>query len=219
MKVEKFKFKDFKDIILTNIKDKKVLFHCSPTAGLTELKPHTSFAYKKGTQPCIFASYHLNSVLFYGSKKHKGDLDGQYGICNEKGETFFNEAYNNALKQVYKGEKCYIYIVDQKNSNFEEGQTSYCAEVVDGTGNNVKLLKCYEVDDIYELMLEFEKCNFIHLNYFENYTEEQYYNILEHQKKLIRFYSKYPGSSQYEFCKELYPDAVAEIENENIVSL
>ena len=74
----------FKDKILTNIKEKKLLFHCSSVGGLTELRPNKSWAYKKGTQPCVFASYHLNSVLFYGSKKHKrklpqGVFDGRMG--------------------------------------------------------------------------------------------------------------------------------------------
>ncbi len=99
MKVEKFDFEKFKDKILTNIRDKKILFHCSPIGNLTELKPNKSWAYKKGTQPCVFASYHLNSVLFYGSKKHLGDLDGQYGLMNNNGEIFFYEAYEDALKK------------------------------------------------------------------------------------------------------------------------
>ena len=110
MKIEKFDFNKFKDVVLSNIKDKKLLFHCSPVAGLTELKPRTSYAYKKGMQPCIFASYHLNSILFYGSKKHRGDLDGQYGIMNENGEIFFYEAYEDSLRKVFDNEKCYIYI-------------------------------------------------------------------------------------------------------------
>ena len=219
MKIEKFDFEKFKDKILTNISEKTILFHCSPTGGLTELKPNKSWAYKKGTQPCVFASYHLNSVLFYGSKKHKGDLDGQYGLMNSNGEIFFYEAYEDSLKQVFDNEKCYIYIVDQKNSHFEENQTSYTAEVVDGTGNPVKLLKCYEVDNIYELMQEFQKHNLLHLFYYKDYGEREFDRILKHQKYLIKGYSQNPNSHYYQFCLDHYPKAVEELEKEKSLTI
>lgn len=214
MEIEKFKFEDFKDIVLSNIKDKKLLFHCSAVKGLTELKPRKSYSYKNGTQPCVFASYHLNSILFYGSPKNNRDLDGRYGVL-PNGETFFFEAYENALEKVNKGERCYIYIVDQKDSNFEEGQTSYPAEVVDGTGDNVKLVKCYEVDDIYDLMLKFYNHNFIHLSFYKDYDSKAHQVNLEYQKNLIKRYdvSNLPDEDRVkQFCLEHFKQAIDEIE-------
>ena len=217
MRIEKFEFEKFKNIILSNPKTKKLLFHCSPIPNLEELNPNLSSAYKHGTQKCVFASFHLHTILFYGSKKRFGNYDGAYGILNN-GEAFFNEAYKDALKRVYKGEKCYIYIVDQENPHFEEGQTTYPAEVVDGTGNSVKVIKCYEVDDIYELLLKFHNANLIHLRYFENYNEEGKKYVYDYQKKIIRWLTddEIINKSSYkaQFCYEHFPEAYAEIESE-----
>lgn len=219
MKTEKFKFEEFKDIVISNIRDKKLLFHCSPVKGLTELKPHKSYAYKNGTQPCVFASYHLNSILFYGSPKNNRDLDGRYGVL-PNGETFFLEAYENALKKVNKGQRCYVYIVDQENSKFEENQTSYPAEVVDGTGNNVKLTKCYEVDDIYELMLQFYNQNLMHLRFYKDYNEEEHEENLAYQKKLIKRYNIFnlPNEDRIkQFCLENFPEVIKNMEQTTLM--
>ena len=211
MKLEKFDFNQFKDIVLSNIEDKNLLFHCSPIAGLTELKANPSFAYKKGTQPCVFASYHLNSILFYGSKTHKGDLDGQYGINNDSGKTYFYEAYEDSLKKIYDKEKCYIYIVDKEHSHFEENQTSYSAEVVDGTGQNVKLLKCYEVENTYELMQEFQKYNLLNLFYYRDFGEKEHARILKHQIRLVDFYQNHQESYGWKFCLEHFSEAIDQL--------
>lgn len=214
MKTEKFNFEDFKDMVISNIKDKKLLFHCSSVKGLTELKPHKSYAYKNGMQPCVFASYHLNSILFYGSKKNNRDLDGRYGVL-PNGETYFLEAYENALEKVNKGEKCYIYIVDQANSKFEEEQTSYPAEVVDGTGNNVKLIKCYEVDDIYEMMMQFYNHNLIHIFFHKDYDDKLHQENMDYQIKLINQYDvlNLPDENNVkQFCLKNFAEAINKVQ-------
>ncbi len=210
MGIEKFDFEKFKDVVIPNIKDKKLLFHCSSVGGLAELKPSKSYVYKKGAKPCVFASYHLNSILFYGSKNNNRDLDGKYGVL-PNGETFFMEAYENSLEKVNRGEKCYIYIVDQENSNFEEGQTSYPAEVVDGTGNNIKLLKCYQVDDIYEMILKFYNYNLLHIWFYKDYDENLYQQILEYQQDLIKRYNVInlgDDNKLRRFCVKNFPEAI-----------
>lgn len=216
MKIEKFDFEKFKDIVISNIKDKKLLFHCSSIKGLSALKPNKSYAYKNGEKPCVFASYHLNSVLFYGSQKNNRDLDGRYGVF-PNGETFFLEAYENSLEKVNKGEKCYIYIVDQNDSNFQEGQTSYPAEVVDSTGKNVKLLKCYEIEDIYEIILQFYNYNLIHLWFYKDYDEKLHKQNLEYQKSLIKRYDvlNLPNDNRVrQFCIKNFAQAMKEVEEE-----
>ena len=221
MKIEKFNFEKFKDIVISNIKDKKLLFHCSSVGGLTELKPSKSYAYKNGMQPCVFASYHLNSILFYGSPKNNSDLDGMYGVF-PNGETFFMEAYENSLESINKGEKCYIYIVDQKNSKFEEGQTSYPAEVVDGTGNAVKLLKCYQVDDIYELMLKFYNYNLLHIWFYKDFDKNLHEKNLEYQKSLIKRYDIFNLPDKHpikEFCMQHFEGAVKDLKEQNPSSI
>jgi len=221
MEIEKFEFDKFKKVILSNVKDKKLLFHCSPMPGLTSLQPRLSAAYKNGTKKCVFASYHLHSILFYGSKKHNGDFDGRYGVTYDGKKAYFKEAYVDAIERVYKGEKCYIYIVDQQSSNFQEGQTSYPAEVVDGTGNDVKLVKCYEVEDIYDLMLQFEKEGLMIFKHFRDYTKEERLENTEYQKMILKridaFNPENSNKNIVKHCLQNYIDALKEIESEKVL--
>ena len=53
MKIEKFNFEKFKDKILSNARDKKILFHCSPIGGLTELNQINLGHTKKELNPAF----------------------------------------------------------------------------------------------------------------------------------------------------------------------
>ena len=179
------------------------IYHVSSTPNITVLEPRVSSHGKA----YVYGTTNLNLALLFGSKKSNGDFDGIYGTHDEK--PFFYEAYEDALKRRFQNEVCYIYEVDP--TSFEAGKTSFRSEVV--SEKPVKVIKCTEVKDLYQLLLKLIKKNKIE---FQKYSTNPEYlaKIEEHIKdRLMRFGVLDDKTTNiYKFCKEKFPTWFEECE-------
>ncbi len=191
--------------------EKQKLYHVSHTGGLTELTPHVS-THGVGY---VYATTNLILALLFGSDKSYGDLDGIYGTTTKqdgKSIPFFKECYKDALKKCFAGISCSIYIVDP--TNFEEGKTSFSAEVV--SEKPVKILKEIKVKDIYKELEKAIKNNEFAFTPYSNDPEykEEIYNHLKHRMILFGIHKQDPQSNMYRFCMDHFPDILKEVEKE-----
>lgn len=186
------------------------LYHISHIPDIKILQP------RKSTHgvPYVYATSYLELGLLFGSSKSHGDFDGLYGIKN--GKPFFYEAYPNALKRAFENEVCYIYEVDP--TTFEEGKTSFRAEVV--SEKPVKVLGCLKIDDLYSHLLSLINEGKIE---YEQYKEDsvEYVEMMKgHIKdRLVRFgILENKESDLYKFCNEKFSNIINELESEKSLS-
>ena len=72
------------------------LYHCSPTAGLTVLRPSVTKYFGKPRQVCLTAS--LPMALLYGIKH----FEYSYGYTRD-GRLYYEEYFPDALEELYRG--------------------------------------------------------------------------------------------------------------------
>lgn len=78
------------------------LYHCSPTPGLTVLKPSVTRYFGKPRQVCLTAC--LPMALMYGVKH----FEYTYGYTRE-GQIYYEEYCLNALEELYRGKGASLY--------------------------------------------------------------------------------------------------------------
>ena len=185
---------------------KEKLYHVSHIADLTVLEPRVS-THGKGY---VYATKNLVVALLFGSFKAMGDLDGMYGGGSQNKTPYFYEAFPCAFKRRFEETSCYIYEVDP--TDFEEGKTSYSAEVV--SEKPVKVLKCIKVEDLHKTLLDLAKSGKLDLKFY-NKSDEQYVKLIEEHLKdrIVRFgILEDKEAYQYKFCKSYYPHIIDELE-------
>ena len=183
------------------------VYHCSPVANLTELTPRVSTHGKS----YVYGTKNFALSLLFSSNKSMGDLDGNYGE-NLEGKPYFYEAYKGALKRRFENVMGYVYEVD--STYFQEGKTSFKAEVV--SEEPVKVLNCTKVDDVYATLLdliekgemEFKEWNAENADFVKRMDDHIYGRI-----KLFRIY-EYPQSNDYKFALDKFPHILKRVELE-----
>lgn len=78
------------------------LYHCSPTPGLTVLKPSVTKYFGKPEQVCLTAS--LPMALLYGIKH----FEYSYGYTRD-GRLYYEEYFPDALEELYRGKGASLY--------------------------------------------------------------------------------------------------------------
>lgn len=187
---------------------KEKLYHVSHVADLKVLEPRVSTHGKS----YVYATKDLTVALLFGSHKAMGDLDGPYGGgCNGR-KPYFYEAFPGAFKRRFEDTSCYIYEVDP--TFFEEGKTSYLAEVV--SEKPVKVLKCTKVEDLYQTLLKSAENGELDLRFY-NKENPKYVEVIEkHLKDRIVRYDILEDKEkcQYKFCTYHFPHIIKELEKE-----
>lgn len=123
-----------------------MLYHVSPIAGLTILQPHVSI-HEKGY---VYAIENMVTGLLFGAKMDDFDFIID---TDEKGKPDIYECYPNALKSVYQGKNCSVYLLD--NDGFQRNKTSWSAELV--CENEVRVIDEIKIDDLYKRLLDEER--------------------------------------------------------------
>ena len=186
---------------------KEKLYHVSHIPNLTILEPRVSTHGKN----YVYATANLTVALLFGSNKAMGDLDGPYGGgCNGR-KPYFYEGFPGAFKRRFEETSCYIYEVDP--TDFEEGKTSYGAEVV--SDKPVKVLNCTKVEDLYNTLLNLYKQGEFDLRFYEKDNSQYVNEINKHIKDRIIRYKVLENKEkyQYKFCTYYYSDILEELEN------
>lgn len=119
------------------------LYHCSPTAGLTVLRPGVSF----GKPKQVYLTSSLPMALLYGVKH----FEYTYGYTRE-GEFYYEEYFPHALEELYQGRAASLYTCAHR-ADMET--TPVPNEYV--TPNEVPVGSEQAVPDVLEALLEQER--------------------------------------------------------------
>lgn len=154
----------------------EILYHVSPTPGLTVLTPHASSHGKS----YVYAIDDLTTGLLFGAKKDDFDFllsTGGDGIPD------VYECYPSAFQQVYEGKNCSVYEVS--GDTFQRGMTSWEPELVSESA--VPVLREALVPDLYAALLEQEKQGSLRIHPY-SHTPEYRTLIASHvTDRMIRF--------------------------------
>lgn len=133
-----------------------MLYHVSPQSGLKTIKPHIS-THKKAY---VYAIENMVTGLLFGVKQD----DFDFIISTDDADVpVVYECYPEALKKVYQGKSCSVYMVDDKG--FQRGMTSWSPELV--CENEVKVISEIVVGDLYKRLLEEEQHGHLKLFRYE----------------------------------------------------
>jgi len=128
-----------------------MLYHVSPTPGLTVLTPHIS----SHGAAYVYAIDCLATALLFGAKKD--DFDFLLDV-NEAGVPELWECYPHAFETIYRGKACTVYEVEA--TGFQQGLTGWEPEWV--STEEVPVQRAYPVENLYEALFdEVEKSRLI----------------------------------------------------------
>lgn len=123
----------------------KLVYHCSPTAGIRVLEPNVTKYFGKPRQVCLTTS--LPMALFYGISH----FEYTYGYTKE-GAIYYMEYFPDALEKLYRGKAASLYRC-VRLPDMEE--TAIPNELV--TAVPVPVAEEMAVPDVWEALLEQER--------------------------------------------------------------
>lgn len=136
------------------------LYHASPTAGLTVLKPSVTAYFGKPRQVCLAALKPM--ALLYGIKH----FEYTYGYTRD-GDLYYEEYFPGALEELYRGKGASLY-----RCSWREGmeKTQIPNEYVSAA--EVPVEEEILVPDVYEALLEEERLGTIRIVRWPEVSEE-----------------------------------------------
>ncbi|WP_124100225.1 hypothetical protein [Ruminococcus sp. Marseille-P6503] len=189
----------------------KVLFHGSQIAGIESLLPVSSVHGKKVV--CLTSNEVLAAV--YSVKPVEAPYYWYpYGF-DQKGRVCYNEYYENALSDIYKGKSGYIYCCEKKPDivpleNIKDAFVSY---------KPCKIMSVEKLDDVYERLLEYIEQGRLVLKKFDNTNERQRSfaeKMIADEIKEHRLYEK-PENPYARFLRERFHEVwEKQCENKNL---
>ena len=153
-----------------------MLYHVSPKKGLKTIRPVTSTHGK----PYVYAVEDMVTGLLFGAKKDDFDL---MIYTDENRLPVVYECYPDALKEVYQGRSCSVYLLNDEG--FLRGVTSWEAELV--CESEVEVVGETTVDDLLGRLLEEERGGRLILHRYEH--SDEYRSIISDHivDRIIRF--------------------------------
>ena len=122
-----------------------MLYHVSPTPGLTVLKPSVTKYFGKPKQVCLTAS--LPMALMYGIRH----FEYAYGYTRD-GRIYYEEYFPNALEELYRGRSASLYLCARRE---DMEPTAIPNEFV--TGLEVPVEEEHPIPDVLAALLEQEQ--------------------------------------------------------------
>lgn len=119
-------------------------YHCSPTAGLTLLRPSKPPFSEKPSM--VYMTTLLPMALMYGIKNY----EYTYGYTRE-GQIYLDEYFPDALAVLYRGKSASIYLCNPEKT----APTRIPNEVV--SPEAVPVLREERIPDVYQALLEQER--------------------------------------------------------------
>lgn len=138
-----------------------VLYHGSPAAGLTVLRPSVTKFFGKPKQVCLTALKPM--ALLYGIRH----FEYAYGYTKNR-EIFYEEYFPGALEELYRGKAASLY-----RCSWREGMetTSIPNEYVSAA--EVPVEEEVPVPDVWEALLEQERLGALKIVRWRSLTEER----------------------------------------------
>lgn len=154
----------------------EVLYHVSPTPGLTVLTPRVSSHGKA----YVYAIDDLTTGLLFGAKKDDFDL---LIFTGGDGVPSVYECYPDAFQHIYAGKSCSVYEVS--GETFQRGMTSWEPELVSESA--VPVLREALVPDLYAALLEREKQGVLRVHPYSHSPEYRALIASHVTDRMIRF--------------------------------
>lgn len=152
-----------------------MLYHVSPTAGLTVLEPHVS----THGQPYVYAVENPVIGLLFGARHD----DFDFFISSDEHAPAIYECYPDAFRLKFQGKACSLYEIGEEG--FLRGMTSWSAELVNP--HEVPVLREIPVPDLHARLLEEAAAGNLIIHRYES-TAEYRQMISRHVvDRLIRF--------------------------------
>ena len=121
------------------------LYHVSPVAGLTVLKPSVTKYFGKPKQVCLTALKPM--ALLYGIRH----FEYTYGYTREK-ELYYEEYFPGALEELYRGKAASLY-----RCVWREGMETTPIPNEYVSAEEVPVVEETPIPDVYEALLEQER--------------------------------------------------------------
>lgn len=150
------------------------LYHCSPTTGLTVLRPSVTKYFGKPKQVCLTAS--LPMALLYGVKH----FEYTYGYTRE-GEIYYEEYFPHALEELYQGRVASLYTCALRE---DMERTRIPNEYV--TPREVPAEGETVIPDVYEALMEQERLGALRIVRWPDLSEAQRKWIEQAEADVIR---------------------------------
>lgn len=150
------------------------LYHCSPTPGLTVLRPGVTKYFGKPKQVCLTAS--LPMALLYGVKH----FEYTYGYTRE-GEIYYEEYFPHALEELYQGRVASLYTCALRE---DMERTRIPNEYV--TPREVPAEGETVIPDVYEALMEQERLGALRIVRWPDLSEAQRKWIEQAEADVIR---------------------------------
>ncbi len=180
------------------------LYHCSPTPGLTVLRPSVTKYFGKPKQVCLTSC--LPMALLYGIKHY----EYTYGYARER-QIYYQEYFPNALEELYRGQGASLYVC---SSRPDMETTQIPNEYV--TPNEVPVEEEIPVRDVCEALLEQERLGALKIVRWAEASEASRDWILKAEAETIleKNLLAQPDSPFARYMREKYPDSWALAEKE-----
>ena len=177
----------------------EVLYHVSPTPGLTVLKPSVTKYFGKPRQVCLTAS--LPMALMYGIRH----FEYAYGYTRD-GRIYYEEYFPNALEELYRGKAAFLY-------------TCYCRPYLERTAipheyvtpNEVPVDGELPIPDVCEALLEQERLGALKIVRWDEMDEGRRRWVVRAEADTIREHGllAQPDDPFARYMQEKYPKSWA----------
>ncbi len=180
----------------------EILYHCSPTAGLTALEPQETKYFGKPRQVCLTKLRPM--ALLYGIK----NFEYTYGF-NPEMRLSYEEYFPNALVELYRGKCASLYRCVQKP---DMTSTAIPYELVSAVPVRVK--EEILIPDILEALLEEEQRGNLRIIRYDQQTEKMRDWVRRTERDVILENHLLRQSSPFaRYMREKYPESWALAEN------
>ena len=149
------------------------LYHCSPAAGLTVLRPSETKYFGKPRQVCLTAS--LPMALMYGVKH----FEYTYGYTRER-QIYYEEYFPNALEEIYRGKAASLY-----RCAFRADMTATDIPNEYVTPDEVPVLEETVIPDVCEALLEQERLGALRIVRWADVSEDRRAWIVQAEMETI----------------------------------
>ena len=172
------------------------LYHVSPAAGLTVLKPSVTEYFGKPRQVCLTALKPM--ALLYGIR----NFEYTYGYTKER-ELFYEEYFPGALEELYGGKSASLYLC-----SWREGMetTQIPNEYV--SASEVAVEEEIPIPDVYGALLEEERLGTMRIVRWPELPEERRQWIVKAEMEVI-LENGLPGrdTAMARYMREKYPES------------
>lgn len=180
------------------------LYHASPTAGLTVLKPSVTAYFGKPRQVCLAALKPM--ALLYGIKH----FEYTYGYTRA-GELYYEEYFPGALEELYRGKSASLY-----RCSWREGmeKTQIPNEYISAA--EVPVEEEILIPDVYEALLEEERLGTMKIVRWTEVSEEARDRVRRMaMREILEAGLLGQDSPRARYMREKYPESWAMAQEED----